>query len=126
MALSYHPLICAFVFAHADCWFSHAVAQMAFLQSNTYQARGNGSEGSITLFQEETQHQKSSPECVPAVPYMYVSTRISEKLRIRQEEMDQKGQSHYYKKKPSIKRAVLSVFLWCHICTFRRGFLRDI
>ena len=24
-------LICAFVFAYADCWFSHAVAQMSFL-----------------------------------------------------------------------------------------------
>ena len=22
-------LICAFVFAHADCWFSHAVAQLS-------------------------------------------------------------------------------------------------
>ena len=25
-------LICAFVFAYADCWFSHAVAQLSFQQ----------------------------------------------------------------------------------------------
>ena len=27
-------LICAFVFAYADCWFSHAVAQICFVSRN--------------------------------------------------------------------------------------------
>ena len=52
-------LICAFVFAYADCWFFHAAAQLSFIRCPQYQNLPS----QCTLVKDPTNTCCSKPQC---------------------------------------------------------------